>query len=94
LNELVRLLSESLYKVITVYVESYLPKGLIFHGVLFKISENIISLIIVQNIPPEKKVLINFNKLFYPKQSYISRTNHLIVEIPLEKIEAVRLYTL
>lgn len=83
-----------LYKTVSIYVTNYSNNNLIYSGTIFNVSDTCISLIInagkTDNFKKQKKPFINFNKQF----SFSGIVIHpgSIVEIPINKIEAIVYY--
>ncbi len=80
-----------LYKTVSIYVTNYSNNNLIYCGTILNVTNTYISLVIDvgkrEKFHKQKKPFINFNKQF----NYSSIIIHpgSIVEIPIDKIEAI-----
>ncbi|PKM96238.1 MAG: hypothetical protein CVU84_00550 [Firmicutes bacterium HGW-Firmicutes-1] len=92
MDQLLSLLEKLLYRNITVYVTSY--QSIKFSGVLVFVNKSSIRIVLKKNNDQAspKRPMINFNKKLYHSEGalYLGA----IVEIPIDKIDAVVHYSI
>lgn len=88
MDEIYSILKTLLYKWLTIYIESYSNQPVVFSGILYQLTPQIASVLIkpAEFIQTSHKVAINFNKEFHSDVKYSPGS---IVEIPLDKIDAI-----
>lgn len=92
MDQLISLLEKLLYCTITVYVTTY--ESIKFSGVLVHVSSSSIRIVLKKNNyqVSSRRPYINFNKKYFDSEGTIYLGS--IVEIPINKIDAIVHYSI